>query len=112
MRLTRLVYSMAKRNKSGKRNRSIGYDFRPDMIYLEGRIIEALPGARFKVRVDRENGLEPLIIDADLRTIYKLRHMHLIKGDFVQVEINPAQDLTKGVIVLVERKMYTPPPKP
>ena len=100
---------MAPRNKSGKRNRSIGYDFRPEMIYFEGRIIEALPGARFKVRVERDNGLEPLIIDADLRTIYKLRHMHLIKGDFVTVEVNPSIDLTKGTIVLADRKTYTPP---
>lgn len=102
---------MAKRNKSGKRDRTIGYDFSPDMIYFDGRIIEALPGARFKVRVERDNGLEPLVIDSDLRTIYKLRHMHLIKGDFVTVEVNPSLDLTKGTIVLANRKMYIPPEK-
>lgn len=101
---------MAKNNRSGRRKRrEIKYDFDPSMIYFEGRIIDPLPGTRFKVRVERANGLEPLLIECDLRTLYKVRHMHLIKGDYVTIEVNPMLDLTKGTIVLADRKMYTPP---
>lgn len=100
---------MARDNNSGKKRKQIKYDYKSDMIYFEGRIVDMLPGTRFKVRVDRENGLEPLILECDLRTLYKRKHIHLIKGDFVTVEVNPLQDLTHGTIVLADRKTYTPP---
>lgn len=100
---------MARDNNSGRKRKQITYDFKPDMIYFEGRIIDMLPGTRFKVRVDRDNGLEPLILECDLRTVYKQKHIHLIKGDFVTAEVNPLISLTKGTIVLADRKTYTPP---
>jgi translation initiation factor IF-1 len=98
-------------NSRSRKKKEIKYEFDPNMIYFEGRIIESLPGAHFKVRVERDNGLEPLVIDCDLRTIYKVKRIHLIKGDFVTVEVNPLTSLSKGTIVLADRKMYTPPPK-
>lgn len=94
-----------------RKRRDITHAFKPDMLYLEGRIFESLPGTRFKVRVERGNNLDDLYIDADLKTVYKLRRMRLIKGDYVTVEIDPSQDLSKGTIVLVKRENYIPPAK-
>ncbi len=63
-----------------------------DIIGVEGEVLEALPDAAFKVKL--ENGHEVLAhISGKMR-------MHLIKvlpGDKVTVELSP-YDLTKGRI--------------
>jgi translation initiation factor IF-1 len=106
-----------KRFKSRKRNRSLDFQYKPDFVYFEGKIFDTLPGTRFVVRVDRSSkGLEPLFIEADLKTLFKLRRIRMIKGDSVTVEVNPLDiDPTKtrihGVIVGVQRDQYIPPPK-
>lgn len=110
---TSMVQHRPKKSRGGRRKRrEVTHDLKPDMIYLEGRIFDALPGTRFKVRVERAKELDDLYIDADLKTVYKLRRMRLIKGDYVTVEIDPTQNLTHGTIVLVKRENYTPPPRP
>lgn len=63
-----------------------------DMLEVEGKVLEALPNAMFKVEL--ENGHQILAYISG-----KLR-MHFIKilpGDKVTVEISP-YDLTKGRI--------------
>ena len=95
-----------------RRATNLGYDFKPDMLYLDGRVSDTLPGTRFIVKVDRDAPLDPLFITADVRTLFKTRRsLTLIKGDNVTVEIDPTQDLTKGVIVIAKRESYTPPPR-
>ena len=78
---------------------------REDRIYLDGRVVETLPGTRFKVRIDRSKGLEPLIVDCQVKTMFKVKNIKIIKGDLVSVEIDPELDLdpenntAKGVII-------------
>ncbi len=76
-------------------------DFKEDKIYLEGVVIETLPGVRFKVRIDRPNNLDPLVIECNTKTLFKVKNIKIIKGDAVVVELDPT-DLTQGIIV--ERK--------
>lgn len=84
-----------------RRARRAKTDFKEDMIYLEGVVTEALPGVRFNVKVERSNGLEPLLIECNTKTLFKVKKIKIIKGDTVIVELDPT-DLTKGTIV--ERK--------
>jgi len=106
-------YRGKKRTKagSGKRKRkNLDIEFDPNKIYLQGRIYEALPGTRFKVRVERPGDLDDIMVDCKLRTVFKLKHINMIKGDTVTVEIDPNQDLTNGTIVMLKRS-FTKPPK-
>jgi translation initiation factor IF-1 len=84
-----------------RRKKRARTDFKEDMIYLEGVVTEALPGVRFNVKVERANGLEPLMIECNTKTLFKVKKIKIIKGDTVIVELDPT-DLTKGTIV--ERK--------
>ncbi len=77
-------------------------------IYLDGIVFETLPSARFKVKISRSKNLDPLIVDCQVKTIFKVRNIKIIKGDQVTVEIDPETGLdpetntAKGVII--ERK--------
>ncbi len=87
--------SRSKRRRSNHNNS----EQREDRIYFKGVIIEALPGVKFKVRVERDKGLDPLIIDCQTKTLFKVRRIKILKGDSVTVEVDPMEDLTKGVII-------------
>lgn len=64
-----------------------------EVIRLTGRVVEALPGAKFKVEL--ENGHTILaIISGKMRKHY----IRLVPGDMVEVELTP-YDLTKGRII-------------
>lgn len=71
------------------------------MIYFEGVVTDTLPGVRFVVKVERSNNLEPLLIECNTKTLFKLKKIKIIKGDTVVVELDP-KDLTQGTII--ERK--------
>ena len=63
-----------------------------DVIEVEGKVIDALPNAIFKVRL--ENGHEILgHISGKLR----MNYIRILPGDKVTVELSP-YDLTKGRI--------------
>lgn len=63
-----------------------------DVIEVEGEVIDALPNAIFKVRL--ENGHEILgHISGKLR----MNYIRILPGDKVTVELSP-YDLTKGRI--------------
>ncbi len=63
-----------------------------EVIKLTGRVVEALPGAKFTVEL--ENGHKILaIISGKMRKHY----IRLVPGDLVEVELTP-YDLTKGRI--------------
>lgn len=67
-------------------------DVSKEVIELSGKIIEALPGTRF--RVELENGHQIIAHVAGKMRKYYIR---LVPGDTVKVELTP-YDLTKGRI--------------
>jgi len=68
-----------------------------DLIVMQGEVIEKLPNAMFKVRLD--NGHEVLCsISGRMRKYY----IRILPGDRVTVELSP-YDLTRGRISYRER---------
>jgi translation initiation factor IF-1 len=63
-----------------------------DAIVMEGEVVEPLPNAMFKVRL--ENGHEVLAHSSGKMRMNRIR---ILPGDRVQVEITP-YDLTRGRI--------------
>ena len=63
-----------------------------DVITMEGKVLEKLPNAMF--RVELENGLEVL---AHISGKLRMNYIRILPGDKVTVEISP-YDLTKGRI--------------
>lgn len=63
-----------------------------DAIVMEGTIMEPLPNATFKVKL--ENDLEVL---AHISGKMRMNYIRILKGDRVQVELSP-YDLTRGRI--------------
>jgi len=65
-----------------------------DLIEFEGTVIERLPDARFRVKLD--NGFETLAYTSGKMKKHRIR---ILEGDRVTVEMTP-YDLTKGRINL------------
>ena len=63
-----------------------------DMIELEGVVVEAMPNAMFKVKL--ENGFEVL---AHISGKIRMKYIRILPGDRVRVELSP-YDLTRGRI--------------
>lgn len=63
-----------------------------DVLEVEGKVVEALPNAMFKVVL--ENGHEIL---AHISGKLRMHYIKILPGDKVTVEISP-YDLTKGRI--------------
>ncbi len=63
-----------------------------DVIEAEGRVIEALPNATFKVRLSNGH-----VIIAYISGKLRLNNIRIIEGDGVKLEMSP-YDLTKGRI--------------
>ena len=63
-----------------------------DVIEIEGTVIDTLPNAQFKVRL--ENGHEIL---AHVSGKIRMHYIRILPGDKVTVEISP-YDLTRGRI--------------
>ena len=63
-----------------------------DMIELEGVVVEAMPNAMFKVKL--ENGFEVL---AHISGKIRMNYIRILPGDRVRVELSP-YDLTRGRI--------------
>lgn len=64
-----------------------------DSIELTGTVVEVLPGAKFKVKIDENN----LIVTCTLNGKLRMNHITVILDDRVDIEISP-YDLTKGRI--------------
>ena len=64
-----------------------------DVIEAEGRVIEALPNAMFKVRLSNGH-----VITAYISGKLRMNYIKIIPGDGVKLEMSP-YDLTKGRIV-------------
>lgn len=63
-----------------------------DVIETEGKVIEALPNASFKVKLSNGH-----IITAYISGKLRMNYIKIIEGDTVKLEISP-YDLTKGRI--------------
>ena len=64
-----------------------------DAVKFEGEVIDVLPNATFKVKL--ENGIEVLSYIAGKMRQYEIR---ILMGDKVEVEISP-YDITRGRII-------------
>ena len=63
-----------------------------DVIETEGTVVEALPDAKFKVKLSNGH-----IIDAHISGKLRMHYIRIIPGDSVKLEMSP-YDLTKGRI--------------
>lgn len=64
-----------------------------DVIEAEGKVIEVLPSANFKVQLTNDH-----IITAYLSGKLRMHYIKIVEGDKVKIEMSP-YDLTKGRIV-------------
>ena len=64
-----------------------------DVIEVEGVVIEALPNANFKVKL--QNGH---IITSYISGKLRMNYIKIIPGDTVKIEMSP-YDLTKGRVI-------------
>ena len=71
-----------------------------DKILIEGKILEALPNAMFRVEI--EGGHKVL---AHICGKMRMHYIKILPGDKVKVELSP-YDLTRGRITY--REKYTP----
>lgn len=63
-----------------------------NIIEVEGRVIESLPNAIFKVELTNKH-----IIQAHLSGKLRMHYIRILPGDKVKIEMSP-YDLTKGRI--------------
>jgi len=77
-----------------------------DLIEFEGTVMELLPDARFRVRLD--NGHETLAYSSGKM---KKNRIRILAGDRVTVEMTP-YDLTKGRINFRHMDTAAPPMTP
>ena len=63
-----------------------------DIIEVEGKVLEIIPGGKFKVEL--ENGH---IVEAHVSGKIRMNYIRILPGDRVTVEISP-YDLTRGRI--------------
>ena len=63
-----------------------------DTLEMQGEVIENLPSATFKVRL--ENGY---VVNAHISGKMRMHYIKILPGDKVKVEMSP-YDLTKGRI--------------
>jgi len=64
-----------------------------EIVQVEGIVIETLPGAKFKVKLDETHELF-----AHISGKMRMNYIKILPGDKVVVEMSP-YDLTKGRIV-------------
>ena len=63
-----------------------------DIIEMEGKVLEALPNATFKVELENKH-----VITAHISGKLRMNYIKILPGDKVTVEMSP-YDLTKGRI--------------
>ena len=67
-----------------------------DVIQVEGTVIEPLPNAMFRVKVDNEHGGEHIVL-AHISGKMRKHFIRILPGDKVAVELSP-YDLSRGRI--------------
>ena len=86
-----------KAKKVKKNNSNVGKRDNPktakkDTIEVEGRVIEVLPGYKFKVELTNKH-----IVEAHVSGKMRMNYIRIIEGDNVVIELTP-YDLTHGRI--------------
>ena len=64
-------------------------------IEVEGTVLENLPNARFRVKLEEGDGMELL---AHVSGKMRMNYIRILPGDRVRIELSP-YDLTRGRIV-------------
>jgi translation initiation factor IF-1 len=64
-----------------------------DTIEMEGKVIEVIPGGKYKVEL--ENGY---VIEAYVSGKIRMNYIRILPGDKVTMEVSP-YDLTRGRII-------------
>ena len=65
-----------------------------DTIEVEGKVIEIIPGGKFKVQL--ENG--HIVQEAHVSGKMRMNYIRILAGDTVTLELSP-YDLTRGRII-------------
>ena len=68
-----------------------------DVLEYEGVVLEILPNAMFKVKLDNDH-----VVTAHISGKMRKHYIRILTGDKVKVEITP-YDLSKGRIIFRER---------
>ena len=68
-----------------------------ELIQVEGEILEALPNAMFRVKLDNEH-----VVLAHVSGKMRMHFIRILPGDKVKVELSP-YDLTRGRITYREK---------
>ncbi len=63
-----------------------------DVIEMEGKILETLPGGKFKVELENKH-----IVEAHVSGKIRMHYIRILPGDTVLVELS-VYDLTRGRI--------------
>lgn len=68
-----------------------------DMIEVEGKVVEVLPGGKFKVELENKHTVE-----AHVSGKIRMNNIRILPGDTVVMELSPA-DITHGRIIWNKR---------
>ena len=63
-----------------------------DVLEIEGKILEVLPGGKFKVELENKH-----IVEAHVSGKIRMHYIRILPGDTVVLELSP-YDLTRGRI--------------
>ncbi len=63
-----------------------------DIIEVEGKVLEIIPGGKFKVELENKH-----IVEAHVSGKIRMNYIRILPGDTVSVELTP-YDLTRGRI--------------
>ena len=69
-----------------------------DTIEVEGKVLEIIPGGKFKTQLSNEH-----IIEAHVSGKMRVNNIRIIPGDTVVIELSP-YDLTRGRITYRKQK--------
>ena len=64
-----------------------------DTIEVEGKVLEVLPGYKFKVELSNKH-----VIEAHVSGKMRMNNIRIVEGDIVVLELSP-YDLTRGRII-------------
>ena len=83
---------MTKKNTSKMPKKETAKVAKKDTIEVEGKVIEVLPGYKFKVELTNKH-----IVEAHVSGKMRMNYIRIIEGDNVVIELTP-YDLTHGRI--------------
>ena len=73
----------------------------PDLIKVQGKVLEVLPNTLFRVQIDKSDETPELmgrVILCHISGKMRKHYIRLLAGDRVEIEMSPKYDLDKGRI--------------